>query len=99
MCGQPARYATVPWFWSDQYDLNLQMVGVPERWDRLVLRGAMTERRFSAFYLADGHVVGANAVNAPRDVRFARKFIEAGRPVDAAALADTNVALKNLVAS
>ncbi len=97
MCGKFEPYAELPWFWSDQYDLNLQMVGLPERWDRLVWRGEPAERKFSVFYLEDGAVVAANAVNSPRDLRPARKFIESRQAVDAQALADPDVPLKALL--
>ena len=99
MCGQRVPYAEVPWFWSDQYDLNLQMVGIPDRWERLVFRGDVDARRFSVFYSNDGLVVAANAVNAPRDIRFARMFIEQNTLVDPEALADPNVRLKTLLGS
>ena len=77
----------MPWFWSDQFDLNLQIVGLPERWDDVVFRGAFEERQFSAFYLMDGAVVGAIAVNNPRDVHPARNLIESGNRVDRERLA------------
>jgi 3-phenylpropionate/trans-cinnamate dioxygenase ferredoxin reductase subunit len=96
MCGKPEPYAEVPWFWSDQYDLNLQIVGLAERWDSLVFRGGPEAAPFTAFYLADGRVVAANAVNNARDVRFARKLIAERRPVEPAKLADPSMPLKQL---
>lgn len=87
MHGELTPYADVPWFWSDQFDLNLQMVGLPERWDDVVFRGALEERQFSAFYLMNGAVVGAIAVNNPRDVHPARKLIESGNRLDRERLA------------
>lgn len=97
MCGSNVAYAEVPWFWSDQYDLNLQMTGVADRWDQIVYRGDMEDRRFTAFYLLDGVLVAANSVNLPRDVRYARKLIESGARVDRDALADPAVPLKTLL--
>ena len=97
MCGGETPYAETPWFWSDQYDLNLQMVGYARTWDRLVLRGAPADRKFAAFYMTGDRVVMANAVNAPRDLRFARMLIEAGAAVDDDALADPSVPLKSLL--
>ncbi len=99
MCGRDEPYAEVPWFWSDQFGLNLQMVGLPERWDRLVYRGAMAEHKFTAFYLADGAVVAANAFNSGRDIRPARQLIAKGRQVDAERLADPATPLKALLDS
>ena len=97
LVGDGEPYAEVPWFWSSQYDLNLQMVGLPETWDTLVWRGDKDERKFSVFYIADDVMVGANCINSARDVRPARTFIEEKRAVDPAALADTDTALKKLL--
>ncbi len=98
MAGQASEYVQVPWFWSDQYDVNLQMVGMPESWDRLVWRGeAEAGGGFTLFYLHDGRVVGANAVNNARDVGPARKLIELGVRPDPDALADPATSLKKVL--
>ncbi len=97
MCGNGVPYAEVPWFWSDQYDLNLQMLGVAEHWDRLVFRGSVEERKFSVFYLLDGIIVAANAINSARDVAPARKMIAERRPVEAEVLASPDIPLKRLL--
>jgi 3-phenylpropionate/trans-cinnamate dioxygenase ferredoxin reductase subunit len=97
MCGGSEPYQELPWFWSDQYGLNLQMVGLPEGWDRLVIRGDLASHKFTAFYLCGGLVVGANALNNPRDIRFTRMLMEQGARPDPAALADPNVPLKSLL--
>ena len=88
MYGKLTPYSDVPWFWSDQFDLNLQMVGLPQRFDDVVLRGDLKERKFSALYLINGTVVGAIAVNNPRDIHPARKLIELGNCVDRERLAN-----------
>ena len=97
MCGTRTPHAETPWFWSDQCDLNLQMTGLASAWDRLVFRGDPADRKFTAFYMAADRVVMANAVNAPRDLRYARMLIEAATPVEDAALADPAVPLKSLL--
>ncbi len=97
MCGGSDPYQELPWFWSDQYGLNLQMLGLPEGWDRLVIRGDMAAHKFTAFYLRDRVVIGANAVNSPRDLRFARMLMEQGARPEPAALADPNIPLKLLL--
>ena len=97
MCGGQTPYGEVPWFWSDQYDLNLQMVGLADRWDQVVVRGDMDSRRFVVVCLADGRVVTGNGVNSARDVRYVRRMIEKNSAVDPAALADPEVPLKSLV--
>ncbi len=57
--------ATAPWFWSDQYDLKLQMAGLSEGYDDLAIRGSTQGSSFIAFYLRDGRVIAADAVNRP----------------------------------
>jgi 3-phenylpropionate/trans-cinnamate dioxygenase ferredoxin reductase subunit len=99
MLGGAEPYAEVPWFWSDQYDLNLQMVGLPEAWDRLVLRGDPASRQFTAFYLQGERLAGANSVNSARDIRPARQLIAERRTVDADALADEATPLRRLLKS
>jgi 3-phenylpropionate/trans-cinnamate dioxygenase ferredoxin reductase subunit len=96
MLGKGAPYAEVHWFWSDQYDANLQYAGHHTRWDRLVVRGSLEERSFVAFYLADGLVDAAVALNRGRDLRRAMGIIQARRPVDPDALADEAVDLRAL---
>ena len=97
MCGQEVAYAEVPWFWSDQYDLNLQMLGLPETWDRAIQRGEMGARSFTMFYLSQGRLVAASAVNSAKDIAVARRLIQSAKPVDAAALANPEVRLKTLL--
>lgn len=98
MAGVPTDYRMVPWFWSDQFDLNLQMVGVPESWDRLVWRGEPDpEAGFAVFCLADGVAVGASAVNLGKAVAPARKLLESGARPDPAALADPGTSLKKVL--
>ena len=97
MCGGSDPYQELPWFWSDQYGLNLQMIGLPEGWDRLVIRGDMAAHKFIAFYLRDHAVIGANAVNSPRELRYARMFMEKAVRPDPAALADQDIPLKSLL--
>lgn len=96
MAGKAVPYGEIPWFWSDQYDLNLQMIGLPESWDTVTVRGIMGQGPFTAFYLKDGIVVGANAVNSAKDIRFARKWIAEKRRVDVDKLVDTAIPLKQI---
>jgi 3-phenylpropionate/trans-cinnamate dioxygenase ferredoxin reductase component len=96
MAGGSAPFAEVPWFWTDQFDMNLQMAGAPDHWDRLVFRGEPAERSFTAFHLADGIPVAVTTVNAIRDMRFGRMMIQRGKPIDAALLADKAVKLQDL---
>ena len=95
--GKNEPYRTVPWFWSDQYDLKLQMVGLSNAHDQLVVRGdPATQRNFAVFYLKDGKLIAADTVSRPQDFMFAKKLVAEGARIDPAQLADESVALKTL---
>ena len=95
MCGGDKVYASIPWFWSDQYELKLQMVGFSGDGDTQVVRGDMDANAFAVFYLKDGRVVAADAVNSPKEFMICKQLI--GKPVDAEALADPESDLKALL--
>ena len=97
MLDQAEPYNEVPWFWSDQFDANLQLVGVPEDWDEEATRGDPAEGTFITFYLKGGRIEGAVAVNQGRDIRVARRLMQAGATVTAAELADPSVKLQALL--
>lgn len=84
--GRDATYAAVPWFWSDQYDLKLQMVGLSTGHDTVVLRGTPQENRFSAFYFSDGSLIAIDSVNRPADHMRGRKLLTEGTTVTPADL-------------
>lgn len=97
ICGKPSRYDTMPWFWSDQYDLKLQMVGFASDGTESVLRGDPDSNSFMTFYLADGRVVAADAVNQARDFLVTRQLCERRTAVTTARLADRSADLKLLL--
>jgi 3-phenylpropionate/trans-cinnamate dioxygenase ferredoxin reductase subunit len=86
----------VPWFWSDQYDLKLQIVGLSTGYDEVVLRGDPATRSFAAFYLAQGQLLAVEAVNSPREFAAGKKLIGNGVSVAREALRDPNVDLAAL---
>src|SRR5208282_1385057 len=88
MCGVATPYAEVPWFWSDQYEFNIQMVGAPLKTDEIVVRGEPASGRFLCFNLASNVVVGATAFNMGGEIRFARKLVELKARVEPSVLAD-----------
>jgi 3-phenylpropionate/trans-cinnamate dioxygenase ferredoxin reductase subunit len=94
ICGQPARYTATPWFWSNQYDLKLQSVGLSLGYDDLVVRGDAAQRSFSVVYLRNGKVVALDCVNAVRDFNHGRRLVTIGARPERSALADPNVPLK-----
>ena len=97
MLGTAEPYAEIPWFWSDQYDANIQLMGLPEEWDQTVIRGDREGGQFIEFYLGDGRLKGAAAVNNARDLRFTRRMMMADRTYDPVALADPAVKLQKLL--
>jgi 3-phenylpropionate/trans-cinnamate dioxygenase ferredoxin reductase subunit len=95
--GHPAVYDAVPWFWSNQYDLKLQTVGLSIGYDDAVLRGDPATRKFSVVYLRDGRVIALDCVGAVKDYVQGRKLVETGAVIDRAILADPAVMLKDMV--
>ena len=96
MLGKGESYEEIPWFWSDQYELNLQYAGFHTDWDELVVRGSMEERDFVAFYRKDGRVLAAVAINRGRDLRRSVPLIKVQYQVEAAKLRDPDVDLRTL---
>jgi 3-phenylpropionate/trans-cinnamate dioxygenase ferredoxin reductase component len=97
MLGKGEPYEEIPWFWSDQYEHNLQYAGFHTEWDELVVRGSMAKRNFAAFYRKDGRVLAAVAINRGRDLRRSTGLIKAQDRVEAAGLRDPDVDLRTLV--
>ncbi len=100
MLGKGEPYAEIPWFWSDQYDVNLQLIGLPEGWDETVIRGdpaGSPDGPFCVFYLKGGRIDGGLAVNQGRDLRFAKRLMQAGKQVSAAELADPGVKMQAIL--
>ncbi len=97
MLGATTRYANVPWFWSDQYDLKLQMVGMSQGYDQVVLRGDPAGRSFGAFYLKQGQIIAADMVSRMKEFMVAKKFVAARLSLDPAALSNESVDLKSLL--
>lgn len=75
--GHRARYGAVPWFWTDQYDIHLQMTGLPMGFDQVVLRGDPQTRKFSVFYFRGGRLCAVDSINRPAEHMAARKLIGA----------------------
>lgn len=96
--GKPAPAHEVPWFWSDQYDLKLQIAGVPFDSHRLVVRGSVEDAKFAIFHLSDeGRVLAVEAVNMAPTFIAGRTLVGEARVVDADRLADTDIPMKDIV--
>jgi len=99
ICGAPMAYDQAPWFWSDQYDVKLQTVGIcAGREDAQIIRGDPAAKAFSVFYLRNNKLLAVDSINAPADHMVARRIIAAGGAVDPAALGDPAFDLKSLLA-
>ncbi|WP_405224621.1 NAD(P)/FAD-dependent oxidoreductase [Lentisalinibacter sediminis] len=99
ICGERAPYNQVPWFWSDQYDLKLQIAGLSEGCDQTVIRGDPGDpgaRSFACFYLAEGRLLAVDAVNSPREFMLSKPLIAARATPPVEALADPGISLKDL---
>ena len=97
IAGTPTRYEQVPWFWSDQFDLKLQMVGMSQGCDSTVLRGSMDADDFAMFYLKDGVLIAVDAVNRPREFMACRKLVPQRPCIDPAKLADESIPMQEMV--
>jgi 3-phenylpropionate/trans-cinnamate dioxygenase ferredoxin reductase subunit len=97
LCGKPRPCRVVPWFWSDQYDLKLQMAGLSAGYDRVVVRGKPEARAFATFYLKDGVVIAVDAVNRQPEFMIARRMVSERLTPDPEQLADASVNLKSLL--
>jgi 3-phenylpropionate/trans-cinnamate dioxygenase ferredoxin reductase component len=96
ICGTLQPYTATPWFWSNQYDLRLQTVGLSLGYDSTVVRGDPAARSFSVVYLKEGRVLALDCVNAIKDYVQGKKLVENRSALERALLADASVPLKDL---
>jgi len=96
LVGRPSPYSEVPWFWSDQYDLKLQIAGLARAGDVVVLRGDPATRKFAAFHLREGVLAAVEAVNSAPDYIAGRRLIAARAVVAPERLADVTVPARSL---
>ena len=97
--GRRNRYTALPWFWSDQYDLKLQMAGISHGHDRIVTRGSAEAQKLSVFYFQGGRLMAIDSINRPMDHMIGRKLMAAGARVTPEEAADESVDLKKLAQS
>ncbi len=97
ICGTLVPYKATPWFWSNQYDLKLQTVGLSTGHDATVLRGDPATRSFSVIYLKQGKVIALDCVNMVKDYVQGKKLVEARAQIAPEKLADAAVPLKEMV--
>ncbi len=97
IAGKPARYDHVPWFWSDQGDLKLQIAGFLDESDKIVLRGSYEARAYSLFGFKEGKLTGVELVNKSGDHMLARRLLEGSIPITPELVADPSSDLKGLL--
>lgn len=94
--GEPAPYNQIPWFWSDQYDVKMQIAGMSDIHEQFVVRGDPATRSFAAFYLQQGKIVAVDAINSPREFMIGKKLVAAGAEIPIEDLADTSKDFKEM---
>ncbi len=97
ICGQPTVYDPIPWFWSDQYELKLQIAGLIEGADQMVRRGDPEEGKFALFHLKEGRLIACEAVNSGPEYMAAQRMIAQGVTPDPERLRDTGVAMRDFL--
>jgi 3-phenylpropionate/trans-cinnamate dioxygenase ferredoxin reductase subunit len=98
LCEKEKAYDALPWFWSDQYDLKLQIAGLSQGYDEVVIRGDReNSRSFAAFYLKDNVVISVDAVNKAPEFMMGKRLISTKASVDKEQLADENIPMKELI--
>ena len=97
LIGKPKKYDQVPWFWSDQYEEKLQIVGLSEDHDEIVTRGSMAEGNFMLFYLKKGELIAINSVNNPKEFLISKKLVANKLKISSDVLCDQSTDLKNLL--
>lgn len=96
ICGTETHYSQVPWFWSDQYDLKLQIAGLSQGYDQTVLRGDPDSNSFACLYLKAGSLIAVDAINSPREFMQSKALIASRAVIAPDKLADVAIALKDL---
>jgi 3-phenylpropionate/trans-cinnamate dioxygenase ferredoxin reductase subunit len=97
--GKPRPAEDCPWFWSDQYDLKLQIAGLSQDYDEIVVRGDPKDRKFAAFYLRNGTLIAVDAINSAPEFLASKKLIVSGAKLAPATLGDTSISMKEIAAA
>lgn len=92
-------YSEIPWFWSQQFDANIQILGLPVNWEECVVRGDRTANKFIEFYLKDNLITGAVAINNNRELKICKRLMQLEQRVNSHDLADLSIKMQSLVQS
>lgn len=100
LCGKLEAYNTLPWFWSDQYDLKLQIAGLSQGFDQVVIRGdSESGRSFAAFYFQQGRLIAVDAINRPKEFMSTKRALATGKTASPEQLADESVDMTKVFTS
>ena len=98
LCGKTKKYNALPWFWSDQYDVKLQIVGLNQGYDQLIIRGDLHHgRHFTAFYFQQGRLIAADCINQPLEFMLCKKIISENIRLDPSKIVDESFDLKAII--
>ncbi len=98
VCGNPQEYDQIPWFWSDQYDLKLQIAGLSGGYDNLIVRGDLSAgRKMAVFYFKEDNLIAVDAVNSPQEFMFGKRALAQSSRLDIDKLTDSSVPMKELM--
>ena len=98
LCGKPEPYRALPWFWSEQYDVKLQIAGLSQGYDSITVRGNPQEgRNFSVFYFSGDRMLAVDAINRPAEFMLGKRLLTQGSQVDREKLADDSLSAKDLL--
>ncbi len=98
ICGRREAYDAIPWFWSDQFDLKLQIAGLSTGYDNLIVRGELQQgRKVAVFYFAGEQLLAVDAVNSPQEFLFAKRAMAQHADLDRERLADADVPMRELL--
>jgi 3-phenylpropionate/trans-cinnamate dioxygenase ferredoxin reductase component len=96
IAGKRTKYNSLPWFWTDQYEIKLQMAGISAGHDRVVTRGNGEAKKLSVFYFRNGKLIAVDSINRPVDHMIGRKLIASGARLTPEECADESVDLKRI---
>jgi len=98
LCEKSKAYNSLPWFWSDQYDIKLQIAGLSQGYDQVIIRGNISEgRSFAAFYIKSGKILAVDAVNSPLEFMIGKRLISENISVNLDELSDESIHIKNMI--
>lgn len=98
LMGRSEEYAGIPWFWSNQADIKLQIAGLSNGFDQTVVRDDTERGKFSVLYYRDGQIIAADCANAPLDFMAVKQALAKGKNIDAEAASEVSTMLKSLIA-